>query len=225
MSRFTGLWSALKIVTAVADGACTAAVHPEGALPTYGDLPASTFKPSAKLVGPNLAALERSLISQRLPRAFDYARLNKLDRIVRRSSSDRIGIVAAGKTYLDLREALTMLGLDDAALSRFGIRLLKIGMIWPLDRQVVTEFAEGLSEVIVVEEKRPFLESAIKEILYGTANAPMIVGKSDADGRELVSPVGELDADLVRVPSAGGWETCTGSNPCGHGRAGRSRAG
>lgn len=213
LSRFTGLWSALKIVTAVADGACTATVHPERALPTYGDLPESTFTPSAKMLGANLAALERSMISQRLPRAFDYVRLNKLDRILSRSSRDRIGIVAAGKTYLDVREALTMLGLDDDALSRFGVRLLKIGMIWPLDRQIVSEFAEGLGEVIVVEEKRPFLESAIKEILYGATNAPMIVGKSDTEGRELVSPVGELDADLVAGALARRLGTVHGIEP------------
>ncbi|WP_245665507.1 indolepyruvate ferredoxin oxidoreductase family protein [Actinoplanes subtropicus] len=197
LSRFTGLWSGLKIVTAVADGSCTATVHPERVLPTYGDRPESTFRPDAKLVGGNLLRLERSMISERLPRAFEYARLNRLDRIVTRSSGDRIGIVAAGKTYLDLREALDALGLDDAALTQFGIRLLKIGMIWPLDPQVIREFSEGLDEVIVVEEKRPFLENAIKEILYGVSRSPLVIGKADPDGRELVSPVGELDADQI----------------------------
>lgn len=197
LSRFTGLWSGLKIVTAVADAACTATVHPDRVLPTYGDLPESTFTPDARLAGPALLRLERSMISERLPRAFSYARLNKLDRIVTRSSGDRIGIVAAGKTYLDLREALAALGLDDEKLRRYGIRVAKIGMIWPLDPQVITEFAAGLDEVIVVEEKRPFLENAIKEILYGVTRAPMVLGKTDPDGRELVSPVGELDADQV----------------------------
>ena len=196
LSRLTGLWSALKIVTAVADGACTVMVHPDRVQPTYGDL-TPEHRPDANLVGPNLLKLERGMVSRRLPLAIEYARLNRLDRIVTRSPDDRVGIVAAGKTYLDLREALELLGLDDHALARHGIRLLKIGLMWPLDQHIVREFADGLDEVIVVEEKRPFLENEIKSILYGTANAPMIFGKTDVDGRELVSSVSELDADQV----------------------------
>ncbi|HEV2782729.1 MAG TPA: indolepyruvate ferredoxin oxidoreductase family protein [Actinophytocola sp.] len=196
LSRLTGLWSALKIVTAVADGASTVTVHPDRVDPTYGDL-VPRHRPDAYLAPPHLLTLERGLASQRLPLAVEYARLNRLDRVVTSSPTDRIGIVAAGKTYLDLRRALRLLGLDDHALTRFGIRLLKIGLIWPLDPRVVTEFADGLDEVIVVEEKRPFLEREIKSVLYGVTNAPAVIGKTDVDGRELIDPIGELDADQV----------------------------
>ena len=196
LSRHSGLWSALKIVTAVADGACSAVVTPD-AVPALTALEPSTFRPDANLAAPGLMALERSLASQRLPRVWEYTRAHRLDRHVARSSDDRIGIVCAGKTYFDVVEALTSLGLDLADLSRHGIRLLKIGMIWPLDPHVITEFADGLQEIIVVEEKRSFLEAAVKEILYGRAGSPVVLGKTDDKGRELVSPVGELDSDAV----------------------------
>ncbi|WP_179272991.1 MULTISPECIES: indolepyruvate ferredoxin oxidoreductase family protein [unclassified Rhodococcus (in: high G+C Gram-positive bacteria)] len=197
LSRFTGLWSALKVATAVADGASTADVHPLRLDPTFGELGASTHVPSAKLMGTNLAALEESQISTRLPRAVEYARLNDLNRVVVKGASDRIGIIASGKTYLDVRDALTILGLDDGALNKFGIRILKLGMIYPLDPRVVSEFADGLDEIIVVEEKRSFIETGVKEILYGRVNAPAITGKIDSSGLTLFPANGELDVDSV----------------------------
>jgi indolepyruvate ferredoxin oxidoreductase len=202
LSRFTGLWSGLKIVTAVADGAGTAVVHPDRIDPSFGELGASTYVPTAKLVGPNLLALERSQQYDRLPRALDYARLNQLNRIPVSTPRDRIGIVASGKTYLDVREALTGFGLDEADLRSYGIRLLKLGMIYPLDPQIVHTFADGLDEIIVVEEKRAFLETAVRDVLYGRTNAPRVVGKTDPQGRPLVNAFGELDADLIAAALA-----------------------
>jgi indolepyruvate ferredoxin oxidoreductase len=202
LSRFTGLWSGLKIVTAVADGAGTAVVHPDRIDPRFGDLGPSTYVPTAKLVGPNLMALERSQQHDRLPRALDYARLNHLNRIVVSTPGDRIGIIASGKTYLDVREALTALGLDETDLRRYGIRLLKLGMIYPLDPQIVHTFADGLDEIIVVEEKRAFVETAVRDVLYGRTNAPRVVGKTDPQGRPLVNAFGELDADLIAAALA-----------------------
>ena len=128
---------------------------------------------------------------------WEYTRAHRLDRHVARSSDDRIWIVCAGKTYFDVVEALTSLGLDLADLSRHGIRLLKIGMIWPLDPQVITEFADGLQEIIVVEEKRSFLEAAVKEILYGRAGSPVVLGKTDDKGRGLSARSASLDSDAV----------------------------
>lgn len=202
LSRFTGLWSALKIVTAVADGSSSALVHPERILPSFGDLGASTYKPNANLIGANLLTLERSQLLNRLPRAIEYAKVNNLNQITVTGAQDRIGLVASGKTYLDLREALSMMGLHPEDLRKFGIRILKLGMIYPLDPQIVTNFAQGLDEIIVIEEKRAFIESAIKEILYRQANAPMVLGKSDPVGKPLVNTYGELDADLIATALA-----------------------
>ncbi|GHG65917.1 indolepyruvate ferredoxin oxidoreductase family protein [Amycolatopsis acidiphila] len=206
LSRFSGVWTALKMATAVADGASTAVVR-RAALPAvFAELGPSAHRPSSQLLGPNLMALERSLHEIRLPRALDYARHSGLNTIVHSRPSDRVGVIAAGKTYLDLRQALELLGLDEAALARHGIRLLKLGMVHPVEPGIVTEFAAGLDEIVVVEEKRSFLETAVKEILYGRTGAPSVVGKRDAKGSRLFAETGELDADSVAVGLASALE-------------------
>ncbi|KOG24351.1 indolepyruvate ferredoxin oxidoreductase family protein [Streptomyces viridochromogenes] len=197
LSRFSGLWSGLKITTAVADAASTAVVGRDRISVMEGDAGRSTHQPSSMLLGANLMALERSLHDVRLPRAVEYARLNGLNRLVQRGPSDRLGILTSGKTYLDVREALRIIGLTDEDLARYGIRILKLGMVFPLERDAVREFADGLDQVVVVEEKRPFLETAVKEILYGRPGAPAVHGKQDQDGRSLFSRSGELDADSI----------------------------
>ncbi len=202
LSRFTGLWSGLKIVTAVADGSMTVALDPTRVGPSFGGLGASHHTPDALVIGRNLLRLEQSQIDDRLPRAIEYARANSLNRIVQQGHRDRLGIVAAGKTYLDVREALAMLGISDDALGHYGIRLLKVGMIYPLDAEIVGNFARGLDEIIVVEEKRAFVETAIKDLLYGTANPPRVIGKLDPSGQVLVSASGELDTDSVATALA-----------------------
>ncbi|MFN3340144.1 MAG: 2-oxoacid ferredoxin oxidoreductase, partial [Dietzia sp.] len=161
LSRVSGLWSALKISSHVADASSTALVDPDRILPVYGDLGTSPHVPSGQLLGSSLMELEQNQLTIRIPRALEYARLNKLNRIVQSTADDRIGIVAAGKSYLDVRESLRRLGLDDAELARRGIRILKLGMVYPIERTVLDEFMAGLDEVIVVEEKRDFIETMI----------------------------------------------------------------
>ncbi|MFD7296842.1 indolepyruvate ferredoxin oxidoreductase family protein [Streptomyces sp. NPDC059897] len=201
LSRASGLWAAMKVATNVADGASTARLDPLWSPPDLTGLPdglrAYAHTPSARLLGGELAALERSFQQTRLPIALEYLRRSGLNRILGATGPARVGIVAAGKTYLDVRQALTSLGLDDAALERSGIRLLKLGAIVPVEPTVVREFARGLDEVVVVEDKRAFLESAVKEILYGVPDAPRVTGKRDPSGARLFSDVGELDPDAV----------------------------
>ena len=197
LSRASGLWAALKVATVVADGAATAALAPWSApdltgLP--GGLTAYAHQPTSRLLGATLAGLERSFHEVRLPIALEYLRRSGVNRITGPAGA-RIGIVAAGATYLALRQALTALGLDDPG--RAGIRLLKPGVIFPLEPSAVREFARGLDRVLVVEEKRTFLEDAVKSVLYGTAQAPAVHGKQGADGAPLLPPFGELDADTI----------------------------
>ena len=204
MSRVSGLWTSLKISAHVADGSSTAVVHPDRVLPVYGDLGRSPHVPSGKLLGANLMELEQNQLTTRIPRALAYARLNGVNRIAVRSGDDRIGLVAAGKTYLDLRNALRLMGLDDADLQRAGIRILKLGMVYPLDREIlerfITDTAAGeLDEVIVVEEKRDFIETMMRDMLYRHPRAPRIVGKVHEDGSTLFSRFGELDVDAVTL--------------------------
>jgi indolepyruvate ferredoxin oxidoreductase len=200
LSRASGLWSAVKVVTAMADGASTALVSPHWQAPDLSDLPgglrAYTHRPRARLLGAELAELERSQQLTRLPIAVEYIRRSGLN-VVTGARDARIGLVAAGKTYLDLRQALTALGLTEADLERHGIRLLKLGVIYPLEPAIVTEFADGLDEILVVEDKRAFVEDAVKSVLYGQAGAPAVYGKRWRDGSPLFPAVGELDSDAV----------------------------
>ncbi|MEU6037861.1 indolepyruvate ferredoxin oxidoreductase family protein [Actinomadura sp. NPDC047616] len=190
LSRASGLWSALKVVANVADAAATVTVDGAWTPPAMpGD--AYRHRPSGRLLGQDLARMERGLYTVRLPLALEYIRASGLNRIVHRGDRDRIGIVTAGKAYLDVRQALRILGLDDADLARHGIRLLKLGAIHPLEPRIVREFAAGLDEIVVVEEKRAFLEPAVKEVLYGHRDAP------DVHGKDLFSALGELDPDLI----------------------------
>jgi indolepyruvate ferredoxin oxidoreductase len=206
LSRASGLWSAMKIVTAMADGAATTEVSPYWQAPDLSDLPgglrAYGHQPRARLLGAELAELERSQQLTRLPIAVEYIRRSGLNVITGPRSTTgehraRIGLVAAGKTYLDVRQALTALGLTEADLEARGIRLLKLGVIYPLEPTIVTEFAAGLDEILVVEDKRAFLEDAVKSVLYGQANAPAVYGKRSRDGAPLFAAIGELDGDSV----------------------------
>ncbi|MFG1643714.1 indolepyruvate ferredoxin oxidoreductase family protein [Amycolatopsis sp. NPDC049252] len=196
LSRASGLWSSLKVVANVADASGTAQVNPQWTAPDLGER-AYRHAPTSKLLGASLAALERSLFTVRLPLALEYLRLSGVNRITARGTADRIGIVSAGKSYLDVQQALRILGLTEETLGQHGIRILKLGAIHPLEPSIVREFAEGLDEIVVVEEKRSFLESALKEVLYGVPGAPAVHGKKDADGRTLFTELGELDPDVV----------------------------
>ncbi|MBO9523658.1 MAG: indolepyruvate ferredoxin oxidoreductase family protein [Nocardioidaceae bacterium] len=217
MSRASGLWTALKIVTAVADGSGIVDLGAEAPAPV---LPPGSGKhvPTGKLLPPLLSQLERDFATVRLRLAEEYVLANDLNPVTHRHARDRIGLVAPGKTYRDLLQALEMLGLDETALERAGIRILQVRVLWPLPAATVRAFAEGLDEIVVVEEKRSFLETAIREALYGTASTPLVTGKTDETGRELFASYGELDADQVAlglarrlavhgVPGAAGWLT------------------
>ncbi|WP_051899256.1 indolepyruvate ferredoxin oxidoreductase family protein [Sciscionella sediminilitoris] len=201
LSRASGLWAAMKVATNIADGASTALVSPQWTAPDLTGLPdglrAYSHVPHARLLGEELAALERSFQQIRQPIALEYLRRSGVNRILGAGPHARIGIVSAGKTYLDVRQALDSLGFDESALQRQGIRLLKLGAIVPVEPAVVREFAEGLDEIIVVEDKRAFLEVAIRDILYGTPDAPAVAGKRDRHGARLFTDVGELDPDLI----------------------------
>ena len=202
MSRAMGLWTGFKIVTNVADGAGLAEVSPHRIQPVVPEIEYDGMPFAPKLdMGINIqkaaVEMERTLYNARLVMAREYVRANKLDRVVVPAPDAWIGVVCAGKTYHDVREAFSMLGLDDEALRANGIRLLKLGMITPVDGQGIREFADGLEEIFVVEEKRSFVEMAVKDALYGRANAPRVVGKLDEQEMPLLPYHGELDSELI----------------------------
>src|SRR5918999_3052207 len=194
-SRASGLWSGFKIVTSVADAVGTAEVAPGRVFPRFPDL-GYEHQPNGHLLAPASLEMERSLLGVRTDLALAYARDNRVNRIEAGIEGARgawLGIVAAGKPYYDLKHALRNMGLDERA----GIRILKLGMIWPLEPQIVSEFAQGLEEVLVIEEKGPFLETQLKEALYGAPNAPRIHGKRDEHGERLLPLELDVDADVI----------------------------
>lgn len=201
MSRYSGLWAGLKITTAVADGFAITEVSSDR--PTTVDPQVEfdgkpwVYKQRPRFFIPDTVELEQELHERRLPAAEAYAAANGLNRITLSSTDDRIGIVAAGRTFHELRQALADLGLDDRALSRAGIRLLQLGMVFPLERSIVLRFADGLTDIIVVEEKRSFIEMLLRNALYGRSDAPRIHGKARTDGRRLVPTDSELTADRI----------------------------
>lgn len=204
LSRYSGLWVGFKIVTNVADEYSSIDVSPERVTITDPQFTVGgqAWAPTqnTNLLAPYSLQLEQEVHNGRLEAAKAFARVNNINQITVPTKDAWLGIVTAGKTYYDLREALLEIGLTDDELERQGIRLLKLGMIFPIEPDILHEFADGLEEILVIEEKRSFIEMFCKELLYGTADAPRIVGKKDETGRTLVTAGYELDADaIVRI--------------------------
>ena len=204
LSRFCGLWVGFKIVTDVADEYSTALVGADRVAITEPRLEVNgvqwRHRQNSALIAPYSLELEQQIHDERLDAALAFAGQNDINRIAVPTGDAWLGIVAAGKTWHDLRQAFHDIGMDDAALRGAGIRLLKLGMIFPLERGILRQFASGLEEILVIEEKRSFIEMMCKERLYGLADAPRIVGKLDETGKRLVRADNELDADeIIRV--------------------------
>ena len=205
LSRYAGVWTGLKLVSQTVESAATVEVGPERvAVPRAEDfeMPAGGLN----IRWPdNPLDQERRLHTHRLYAALAFARANSLDRTVIDSPTPRFGIVTTGKAYLDVRQALDDLGIDEGHAAEIGLRLYKVGMVWPLEREGVRRFAEGLDEVLIVEEKRAVIENQLKEQLYNW-NAevrPRVVGKFDEDGAWLLPSSGELTpAAIARVIAA-----------------------
>ncbi|WP_420624669.1 indolepyruvate ferredoxin oxidoreductase family protein [Candidatus Poriferisodalis sp.] len=201
LSRYSGFWSALKIVTNVADGYSTVEVGPgrvsavRPALEWDGKPWAHTQQDA--LFGPNAVRMELEIHEGRMVAVDKFVAENKLNRQTVVSRDAKVGLIAAGKTYYDLREALDRMGLSEAELSRRGVRIFKPTVVWPLEPTSLREFARGLNVIVVVEEKRSVIETLVREILYGTASAPRVLGKRDAADGFWFPGHGEMDADLI----------------------------
>ena len=184
MSRYTGLWVSMKCVTDIIESGAVVDFDPDRVqivTPTDFVMPDTGLNirwPDAIL------DQEVRMNSFKWYAALAYARANKLNKIIWDSPTPKIGIITAGKSYLDTRQALADLGIDEQSAADIGIRLYKIGMTWPLESEGVHAFAKGLDEILVVEEKRQILEYALKEELYNLPDGqrPRVVGKFDDTG-------------------------------------------
>jgi indolepyruvate ferredoxin oxidoreductase len=202
MSRYSGCWVAFKTVAETMDSSASVSADPgriDIGLPSDFEMPPGGLNirwPDQPL------DQEYRLHRYKLAAALAFARANRLDRIVIDCSQPRFGIVTTGKAYLDVRQALEDLGIGESQARDIGLRLYKVAMSWPLEPEGVRRFAEGLKEVLVVEEKRAVIESQLKEQLYNwpAERRPRIIGKYDESGEWILPSNGELTpTQIARV--------------------------
>jgi indolepyruvate ferredoxin oxidoreductase len=204
MSRFTGRWVGFKTIAETVESSASVNVNPHQldiVLP--GDLELPVGGLSIRWPDPPLNQ-EMRLHQYAVKAACAFARANRIDRVVIDSPKARLGIVTTGKSYLDVLQALEYLGIDANAAADIGIRVYKIGMTWPLEPLGMREFAEGLEDIIVVEEKRSFIESQMKEQMYNWPGTdghtrPSVVGKYDEAGNWILPSTGELTPAMIAI--------------------------
>ena len=200
MSRFTGAWTALKCMhetvesTAVVDGSLDRVkiiIPDDFAMPPGG---------LNVRLGDTVLGQEARLHDFKRDAMLAFVRANRLNRMICTGGpAPKIGVITVGKSYLDVRQALDELGLDEVNCNDLGLRLYKVGCPWPIGRQDLMDFAKGLDLVIVVEEKRSLIEVQLREELYGTANQPVCIGKKDEKGNWLFPVKGALDPNDVAI--------------------------
>jgi indolepyruvate ferredoxin oxidoreductase len=190
----------MKLATNVVDGSATVVLDSAGPDIVVPDENVAgepfTHKVSALFLGTALAELEATQANERMLLAKRYAVANGLNR-TEGDPDARVGIIAAGATYLDARQALRVLGIADDALGSSGVRILKLGMVSPLDADEIADFANGLAEIVVIEEKRPLIELAVKDALYGRPGAPAVSGRRDPAGALLLRANADLPPDVI----------------------------
>ena len=205
LSRYSGAWVGLKIVTSVADGIGTVDLDPARHDPRDPGDVIIDGRPWAhrplSTIGPHAVPDQEALVAERrLAAAKEYARHNGLDRVTGARPGAALGIVCAGKGYFDVLEALASLGVADPAEA--GVRILRLALTYPLVEDTALDFAASVDEIVVIEEKRPFIETQLRAILHEAGRRVPVSGKRGRSGQRLVSSVGELDPDSVAAALA-----------------------
>ena len=197
LSRYAGTWVGFKCLTDTIESSASIAISPDRlqiAEPSDFEMPPGGLH----IAWGNLPLqVESRLFEQRLVAVRAFVRANDIDRVELDSDRKRLGIVTTGKAYGDLREALALIGLDDATASDLGISIYKVGMTWPLEPDGLRRFANGQDNLLVLEEKKPILEEQIASQLFNVPDRPRLFGKVDLAGRRLVPRVGELTPSLI----------------------------
>ncbi len=200
LSRFCGAWVGYKLLPETIETSSS----------VDGDInrvqiitPDFDFPPEGvnAFLQDSVYAQEARIRNYRLPAALAFARANKLNYVSHASSNPRIGIVAMGKTWRDVRQALVDLGISEQQAADLGITILKVGMPFPADTQTYAEFAAGLEEVVVIDEKRDQIENGMRAACYDMPadKRPRIVGRFDEQGRPLVDNAGPVTADEIAL--------------------------
>ncbi|WP_232059089.1 indolepyruvate ferredoxin oxidoreductase family protein [Kineobactrum salinum] len=204
LSRYSGCWVALKAITENMDSAISADLDPDRiniVIPDEFQLPADGVH--ARWPDKPLEQ-ELRLNKYKIYAAREFARVNGLNRIVIDCARPRLGIITSGKAYLDVMQALEDMGIDEAVAAEIGLRVYKVGMPWPLEPRATHDFAEGLEEILVVEEKRSIIEDQLTGQLYNypVAGRPRVIGEFDEEGRDLLPNLSELTPAMVALAIA-----------------------
>ena len=207
MSRFAGLWVGMKCVAETMDGSASVRIDPAA----YATVAPEFLFPADGVhirLRDHAIPQEQRLRHYKLPAALAFARANGFNQVVLDSPTARYGIAARGKGYATLRQALNDAGITDELARMAGLRIWKVGLAWPLDAEAARDFARGLEEVLVVEDRRPVIEPQLRDALYHMSERPRVVGKQDEQGRALLSDLTELETGQVlralyaRLPEA-----------------------
>lgn len=208
LSRYSGCWVSLKIVADTADSTASVFIDPHRVqiqLPQDFPMPAGGLNirlPQSPFATATAMEQEMLLHKHKLYAALAFARANNLNKAVIDGKKRRLGIVTCGKSYLDVMQALDDLGIDETYAQSIGLSIYKVGMTWPLERNGIRHFAEGLEEILVVEEKRALMENQLKEQLYNWHPdvRPRVIGKFDEQGEWILPSADELTpARIARV--------------------------
>ncbi|TKT77600.1 indolepyruvate ferredoxin oxidoreductase family protein [Aquamicrobium sp. LC103] len=199
LSRFAGTWSAIKCVKDNIESTASVDVSLDRlniVLPEF-DMPPGGLGIRHEL---DQFGQEARLHEYKRAAAAAFIRANRLNRIVYSGGRNaRIGIITVGKSYLDVRQALDDIGIDEKRANQLGVRLFKVACPWPLDIEHIRDFAQGLEMIIVVEEKRSLIEVQVREDLYGTSMQPLVVGKKNERGEWLFPAKGALDPNDIAI--------------------------
>jgi indolepyruvate ferredoxin oxidoreductase len=200
LSRYAGVWVGIKLVKDTVESTASIDVSPER---LQVATPLDFVMPEGGLnIRPRDPVLtqEARLQDYKRDAIVAWVRANRLNRIVTSGGPKaKVGVITTGKSYLDVRQALEDLGIDEKRANDLGLRLYKVGCPWPLEPEGLKDFAEGLELIIVVEEKRSLIEVQVREELYGTPNQPTCIGKKDEAGNWLFPVKGSLDPNDIAV--------------------------
>ncbi|MBR9912898.1 MAG: indolepyruvate ferredoxin oxidoreductase family protein [Gammaproteobacteria bacterium] len=199
LSRYSGCWVGLKAITENMDSSISADIDPGRItihLPDKFQMPEGGLH--ARWPDRPLEQEER-LNRYKIYAAREFARVNNLNYVTHDSPAAKLGIITSGKAYLDVLQALDDLGIDEAKAAAIGLRVFKVGMPWPLEPVATHEFAKGLIEILVVEEKRSVIEDQLTGQLYNwpVHERPKVVGEYDEHGQVLLTNLGELTPAMV----------------------------
>ncbi|MGA2304944.1 MAG: indolepyruvate ferredoxin oxidoreductase family protein [Acidimicrobiales bacterium] len=196
LSRYAGLWGALKIVADIADASATVAIPALGALGIPPPDQSRVWHPRA-LVGPGALEAEENFVDVRIPRVHEYTELAGLNRITSEPVRPRWAILASGMSYAATQRALSDIGLNAHDQDDLGLRLVKIDLPWPLSPFALRAMVHRAHEVLVIEDKAPVVEEQLKAALYRQPSQPRIYGKEDSEGRALIPRHGAVTSDIV----------------------------